>query len=217
MLRAPRFITFSRTHHNDRVLKFGWHAVDQALRARGWRTANWADRSQFFDMLGSSQQIGHDAKRFGAEIQIQTTANHAHTSSSQLERQRHEARIKELSLVERDDIGQFDLERIGVFQTKQRGFGCETQQDAHLKRALDGMRIHRATRVAGNGGGVIPSIDDGFENANILFGDDSSSHPTNQLLGLARKHGTTNDFDMTGGKKRLEGHKTKFNRQSYFG
>ena len=71
MLATTRFVHFSRTDDDHRVVIAGRFAIDQPLGTAGRLAAHHANGLQLFHVLCLGQQQWHAAKRLTAEIGVQ--------------------------------------------------------------------------------------------------------------------------------------------------
>ena len=89
----------------------------QALVAAGGVAADHADGLQLVHHLGHRHQLAHRAERLAPEVGVGAGQDHAHAAAREQGRHRHDVRIEELRLVDRDDLG------VGAHQPEDLGGG----------------------------------------------------------------------------------------------
>jgi hypothetical protein len=135
-----------------------------------------ADGLELVHELGMRQELRHGAERQPAKVLIETRGDDARSASGKVERRGHDSRIEELHLVDPDDV----VSR------------CERDE---LRDRRDGYRGHAHSSVADDICGVIPVVDPGLEDDDVLPRDLRAPEPPDHFLALAAEHGAADDLE----------------------
>jgi hypothetical protein len=171
------FVNLAGADQDDGIANVGRLAGDEPLRATGSRAADNANRPQFIHLLGNGQQLGNRAKRHSAKIHVEARTNDTLALISQDIAHIDDSGIKELHLIDGDDIG-------GGVQVLQQ-----------LRAIVDRECMLLQPIVRSDGFVRVAEINSGFEDLDFLPGDLCPAQTADEFLSFTAEHAAANDFN----------------------
>ncbi len=175
-LTATRLVGVERAHLDGLTRKRRWLAIHQALGAGSRTTAAMTDRLQLVDELRTGEQVGHRAEWLRPEVGVETGSDHAHTTLGQIDADAHDLLVKELDLVDADDV-------------VPAGKTIDITGGAHPNGA------HPDPRVTDHMRDVVPIVDTRLNDQHPLSRDLGPPQTSDELLALTAKHRAADHFD----------------------
>ncbi len=185
MFAAARFVGFLCADQDNRVIVVGGFAVDEALGAAGFFTADDTDGMKFGHFLGDAHQTRHRAEWLGAEVHVQPGDNYADVPVGEFFNHAHDTGVEKLNLINGDH------RRVG-----QEAF-------ENLPGSADWLGFDVLSIVAGDVLDAVTGVQIGFKDLDGLPGDDRPARAANQFLSFTAEHTAADDFDTSAVMKHL--------------
>ncbi len=175
-LTATRLVGVERAHLDGLTRKRRRLTIHQALGAGSRTTAAMTDRLQLVDELGAREQVGHRTEWLRAKVGVETGSDYAYSALGQINTHTHDLVVKELDLVDADDV-------------VPAGKTIDITGGAHPNGA------HTNPRVAHHMRDVVPIVDTRLYDQHPLTRDFGPPQTSDELLALAAEHRTADHLD----------------------
>src|SRR5579862_718113 len=149
----------------------------------GGGSALHADGGELDDFVGDRKQLGNRREWLAGEGGVEAGEDDPFAEMHELQRERDKRRVKELRLVDSDDLDLIDLRKKSRLQRFNISDGD----------GVDGLRAVRR-----DGGTVVARVEVGLEAEDATLGDLRALEAADELLGFSGKHGAGNDFNAAG-------------------
>ena len=168
---APSLVLLAPTHVLGDEFGVVRHGTADALMEHGVGAAHRADGGQLVDALGHRHQRQQRLERLACERHVQPRHDDHDAPSSELVRDRNQFASEEVRLIDRDEI-----------DVVARGAGDRGRRSDRSRREVQ-TRVRRDPSAS-------PRVELVREDLDAPACDDRSTHPPEQLFGLAGEHRT---------------------------